>query len=102
MENVIHMQEINGVIYPTDYRSMDILHDVLNKRNVDADLFDIVSGRLVREGYMVAIENSTIKPYVKNNPIGRKVGGEVKCFEDPCNKCYLKGLCDDYCARYKK
>lgn len=102
MENVIRMQEINGVVYPIGYYSMDMFREITKKDNVRADMFDLFSSRIVREGYMIAIENSTIEPTLRPIYDSAKVGGEVKCFDDPCAKCYLKDLCDDYCARYRK
>jgi len=57
MNNVIRLQFINGVFYPVDSISRKILENELKMDKITERDFDIVSPRLVKRGYKMAITN---------------------------------------------
>lgn len=57
LNNTIRLQFINGVFYPTDSISRKTLEDELGIDRIVERNFDIVSPRLVKRGYKMAISN---------------------------------------------
>jgi len=57
LNNTIQLQFINGVFYPIDSTSRKILENELNMDRITERDFDIVSPRLVKRGYKMAITN---------------------------------------------
>jgi len=57
LNNTIQLQLINGVFYPIDSISRKILEDELNMDRIIERNFDIVSPKLVKRGYKMAITN---------------------------------------------
>lgn len=57
LNNTIQLQLINGVFYPIDSISRKILEDELNMDRIIERNFDIVSPKLIKRGYKMAITN---------------------------------------------
>lgn len=57
LDNTIRMQLIDEYLYPTDSWSRDTLVEVTNHDRFKIDMLDLVSPRLIKKGYMLAISN---------------------------------------------
>lgn len=55
--NTIRMQLIGNYLYPTDSWSRDTLIDETNHDRFNKDMLDLISPRLVKRGYKLAISN---------------------------------------------
>lgn len=55
--NTIRMQLIGNYLYPTDSWSRDTLFDETNHDRFKKDMLDLISPRLVKRGYKLAISN---------------------------------------------
>ena len=98
----INLQFINGFFYPTDAISTQTLADELELGRIPEDRLDVISPKLIRRGYKLAISN--YYPQKTNNNDGyvsRTKNYDIqKPIENPCIKCNLKGLCDsDDCGK---
>lgn len=55
--NTIRLQLIGEYLYPTDAWSRDTLIDETNHDRLKNDMLDLISPRLVKRGYKLAISN---------------------------------------------
>lgn len=95
----IYLQLIGEYFYPTNSVSKEILLEEFRLERFPEHRFDAVAPILVRKGNRLAVSDYSpqiSEPYI---PRGEKIGGEAKSVENPCKKCYLRGLCDDGCGR---
>jgi hypothetical protein len=100
LRSTIQLQFINGAFYPVDSISRKILEDELNTDRITERDFNIVSPRLVKRGYKMAITNYTSQKSEFNPPTRKPIGGEPHPTKDPCPKCGFHGLCDkDECGK---
>lgn len=99
--STIQLQFINGYFYPTDAISSETLENELGLGRIPENRLDVISAKLVKRGYKLAISNYTPKPTrddrKQSNPY---IDKNAKSHENPCPKCGLKDLCDkDDCGR---
>lgn len=100
MANTIQLQLINGCFYPVDHVSRQVLTDELACERIPEHRFDVISPKLVRLGYKIAITGYVPKVKVVNTATGIKVGGTPAPVANPCNTCHLRNMCDnDECGR---
>ena len=93
--NTIYLQYANGYLFPSDISSRGALERELNVIKFSVDKIDIISPRLVRNGYKLAINGYMPKAY--QPPYNREYieAGNIRPQENPCSKCHMRGLCDE-------
>lgn len=101
--NTVRLQLINGHFYPTDAISSDILRREFELGRIPEERIDVISPKLVRRGYKLAISDYNPNPTNHyRNTVGTKIGGQAEPQENPCKKCGFNGLCDsDDCGKKK-
>ena len=78
--NRINLQFINGFFYPTDAISTQTLADELELGRIPEDRLDVISPKLIRRGYKLAISN--YYPQKTNNNDGYISSYEAMYLED--------------------
>lgn len=96
----IRLQLIQDYFYPTDAVSRQTLIDCLRLERFPLERLDLLSPRLVRLGYSLAIVDYMPTQRPEYRPVGMRIGGEPRSTVNPCVKCGARSICDsDECGR---
>lgn len=99
-DKTINLRYKNGSFVPVSTKDKRMLGLFTNKGYIEEDNLDIVSPKIVRNGFKLKIDGYNAKPTNTFDPNPRKARPIGKPVKNPCPDCRLKGVCDnDNCGR---